>query len=68
MDKATEYKYRKRISELEIENRKIRDVLYQYRTACSEIYDGIVSVSKTDTGVKISWILERLKRAWMTTP
>lgn len=65
MKKETKYRYEKRIKELESENLRLLDHLYDYRTACSEIYDGIVqALTKGHTSTSIPWILLRLKRIW----
>lgn len=66
-DKAeTLYALRKKVAEQTREIAELNTKLYEYRMACSEIYDGAVEVlGKGNTSLNISWILGRLKRAWM---
>lgn len=67
MKPVSKHYYQKRIKELEDQNSQLRDDLYEFRTACSEIYDGLVEVLKAGKGISISWLLGRLKRTWRRT-
>ena len=64
MKETTRYRYEKRIKILSEENENLRSDLHQFRTACSEIYDGLVDAVKKNEAVPRGWVLERLKRAW----
>lgn len=65
MDTETRWSYQKKIRELERENSKLKDDLYQFRTASSEIYDGVMQViEQRALDIPCLWVLKRLKRAW----
>lgn len=69
MKTETKYAYQKRIKELETENSRLRDALYEYKTACSDIYNGCVeSLGNKSFTINISWVMERMKRVWRPTP
>lgn len=66
MKAETRYAYQKRIKELEDRNTELEDKIYEFQTACSEIYNGCIEVLNSDKlGLKISFVLERLKRVWI---
>ena len=64
MKPETKHYYQKRIKELEYRNSKLQTDLYEFRSACSEIYNGIVGVMKEGKQLSMAYMLERLKRAW----
>lgn len=65
MKTHTKYFYQKRIKQLEEENTRLHNEIYEYRTACSEIYAEAIEVLKQEkTGLAIWYLLGRLKRCW----
>lgn len=64
MISQTKYSYQKRIKDLESQLASAKNDLYQFRTACLEIYDGLILVLKDNKNISIPWILEKFKRAW----
>lgn len=65
MKPETEYKYRKRITELEEKINRMDDDLREFRSAASVLYDQCTTnLSSNITTVRIATILEVLKRVW----
>lgn len=65
MNSETRYRYEKRIRELESKVNRLESDVHQFRSACSEIYDGMVEVlGKDGKSLNPAWILQILKRAW----
>ena len=65
MKQETRYRLQKRIKELEADRQRLIDERYEFRGACSEIYEGALQVlNKNHTSISISWILGRLRRVW----
>lgn len=58
----TRYAYEKRIRELEQENCKLSNDLYSYRQTVLEIFEGITSMENLGNGLKVTWVLQRLRR------
>ncbi len=63
MKTETKYNFQKRIKQLEIENLRLENDLYEYRQSVSSVFDGLVEVlGKGSTVAGINWILQRMKR------
>lgn len=60
----TRYAYQKRIKELEERNEKLADDLYQFCTACSEIYDHLIVCFRDSVHANRGHLFEHLKQAW----
>lgn len=61
--KESEYKLRKRIKELESENRRLSNDLYLFRQSCLEVYDGCIDViGKDSLNIRIGWLLAKLRK------
>jgi hypothetical protein len=63
MNEDSDYQLRKRIKELERENRELTNDLYDYKTTVKEIFDGVVEVvGNGTTNIKCSWLLSKIRR------
>ncbi len=62
MKAETKHSYQKRIKELEAENCKLSNQLYNYRTTALEIFDGIADTCAE--GINKNWVLKRLRRCF----
>lgn len=66
MENETRYSYQKKIKELEELNDRLSNQKYEFKQACSEIYEAIADLaSKNSTAIDTGWILKRLRRCWM---
>lgn len=61
MNSETKYAFQKRIRELEIQNSKLSDNLYSYRTTLLEIYDEVAKNAHDKAALNFSYILQRIR-------